>query len=81
MRRSGTPQETILRQLKVGDYNLLVMGVSPRPGDQLFFGQVPAEVLDRAECSILFVAGEPPVAMPEAGEASAKEPEAVAATV
>jgi len=81
LRRSGTPQETILRQLKVGDYNLLVMGVSPRPGDQLFFGQVPAEVLDRAECSILFVAGEPPVAMPEAGEASAKEPEAVAATV
>ena len=81
LRRSGTPQETILRQLKVGDYNLLVMGVSPRPGEQLFFGQVPAEVLERAECSILFVAGEPPVAMPEAGEASATEPEAVAATV
>jgi len=36
------------------------MGVSPRPGDQLFFGQLPAELLERAECSVLFVASEPP---------------------
>ena len=41
-----------------GGYNLLVMGVSPRPGDQLFFGQVPAELLDRAACSLLFVASD-----------------------
>jgi len=70
LRRSSTPQETILRQLKVGDYNLLVMGVSPRPGEQLFFGRVPAEALERAECSVLFVASEPSVSAPEAREAS-----------
>jgi hypothetical protein len=35
--------------------------VSPRPGDQLFFGQVSAELLERAKSSILFVSGEPPI--------------------
>ena len=60
VRSVRTPQEAILRQLDVGGHNLLVMGVSPRPGDQLFFGQVPAELLERAECSVLFVASEPP---------------------
>jgi len=54
-----SPPEDILRQLEIGRHNLLVMGVSPRPGDQLFFGEVPAELLERAECSVLFVASEP----------------------
>jgi nucleotide-binding universal stress UspA family protein len=58
VRHADRPEEAILRQLKMGDYNLLVMGVSPRPGEQLFFGRVPAELLDGAECSVLFVAGE-----------------------
>ena len=35
------------------------MGVNPRSGDQLFFGEVAAEMLARTECSLLFVAGEP----------------------
>jgi hypothetical protein len=33
--------------------------VSPRPGDQLFFGEVPADLLARAPCSLVFVATEP----------------------
>jgi nucleotide-binding universal stress UspA family protein len=61
VRSVRTPQEAILRQLDVGGHSLLVMGVSPRPGDQLFFGQLPAELLERAECSVLFVASEPPI--------------------
>ena len=65
VRSVQTPQEAILGQLEFGDHNLLVMGVSPRPGDQLFFGEVPAELLDRAECSVLFVASEPPTPEPE----------------
>jgi len=48
VRSVRTPQEAILRQLEVAGHNLLVMGVSPRPGDQLFFGQAPAELLERA---------------------------------
>ena len=47
VRSIRSPQEAILRQLEVGGHNLLVIGVSPRPGDQLFFGQVPAELLER----------------------------------
>jgi len=70
-----TPQEAILRQLEVGGHNLLVMGVSPRPGDQLFFGEVPAALLERAECSVLFVANEPPTPEPEPREASAAQKE------
>jgi len=58
VRSVRTPQEAILRQLEVGGHNLLVMGVSPRPGEELFFGEVPAELLERAECSVLFVASE-----------------------
>jgi len=65
VRSVRTPPDAILRQLEVGGHNLLVMGVSPRPGDQLFFGQVPAELLARAECSVLFVASEPPTREPE----------------
>jgi Kef-type K+ transport system membrane component KefB/nucleotide-binding universal stress UspA family protein len=58
--RADRPQEAILRELKATGCNLLVMGVSPRPGEQLFsLGQVPAELLEQAECSMLFVASEP----------------------
>jgi hypothetical protein len=37
---------------EVGGHNLLVMGVSPRPGDQLFFGQVPGGETDTSRPSI-----------------------------
>jgi nucleotide-binding universal stress UspA family protein len=70
VRSIGGPAEAVLRQLKLGNHNLLVLGVSPRPGDQLFFGPVPAELLERAECSVLLVSGEPPAAAPEGREAS-----------
>ena len=71
VRSIRTPQEAILRQLEVGGHNLLVIGVSPRPSDQLFFGEVPAELLQRAECSVLFVASEPSTLAPESGETAA----------
>ena len=71
VRSVRTPQEAILRQLEVGYHNLLVMGVSPRAGDQLFFGEVPAELLKRAECSVLFVASEPLTSEPESHKPSA----------
>jgi hypothetical protein len=70
-----TSQEAVLGQLEFGDHNLLVMGVSPRPGDQLYFGEVPAELLQRAECSVLFVASEAPTPEPEPREASAAQKE------
>jgi nucleotide-binding universal stress UspA family protein len=59
VRRARPPAEAILRQLALGNHNLLVLGVSPRPGEELFFGEVAAELLERVECSILFVSSEP----------------------
>jgi nucleotide-binding universal stress UspA family protein len=53
------PASAILRQLESGGHNLLVLGVSPRAGEELSFGQIAAEMLEHAECSILFVASEP----------------------
>lgn len=64
VRDAGTPQGAILRQIESGDHNLLVVGVSPRVGRDLFFGPVAAALLERAKCSMLFVAGE---ALPLAG--------------
>jgi len=54
-RRHAAAEEAILRQQRIGKHNLIVMGVSPRTGSNLFFGSVPAAVLERCDCSILFV--------------------------
>jgi Kef-type K+ transport system membrane component KefB/nucleotide-binding universal stress UspA family protein len=48
--------EAILEQLRAGEHNFVVMGVSPRPGTTLFFGDAAAAVLRRSHCSILLVA-------------------------
>jgi len=49
------PAQAILRQLRAGRHNLLVMGVSSRPGATLSFGAVAAAVLAQSERSVLFV--------------------------
>jgi Kef-type K+ transport system membrane component KefB/nucleotide-binding universal stress UspA family protein len=54
-RGNMAPDEAILRESKRG-YDLIVLGVSRRPGDTLFFGNTAAAVLDRSETSNLFVA-------------------------
>jgi Kef-type K+ transport system membrane component KefB/nucleotide-binding universal stress UspA family protein len=59
LRSRRAAENAIIREVRDGDYDLLVMGVSPRPGEQLFFGEVPADLLARAPCSLLFVASEP----------------------
>jgi len=55
VRRNAAAEESILRRLRAGSHNLLVMGVSPRPGESLSFGRVAAAILARAEHSILFL--------------------------
>jgi len=54
-RANIAPDEAILRESKRG-YDLIVLGVSRRPGETLFFGNTAAAVLDRSETSNLFVA-------------------------
>jgi DeoR/GlpR family transcriptional regulator of sugar metabolism len=39
-------------------YDLLVMGVSVRPGDKRFFGDLAAQMLQQEQCSLLFVCGD-----------------------
>ena len=35
----------------------MLMGVSVRAGDELFFGDLTAQRLQQAQCSLLFVSG------------------------
>jgi len=49
------PEEAILKESKRG-YDLIVLGVSRRPGETLFFGNTAASVLQRSDTSNLFVA-------------------------
>jgi len=49
------PEDAILSEAKRG-YDLIVLGVSRRAGDTLFFGNTAASVLERSDTSNLFVA-------------------------
>jgi Kef-type K+ transport system membrane component KefB/nucleotide-binding universal stress UspA family protein len=63
MRGAGTSQDAILQQIKSGGHNLVVMGVSLRPGEQLDLGQTAAALLDKAGCSLMFVVSEQPTSV------------------
>jgi Kef-type K+ transport system membrane component KefB/nucleotide-binding universal stress UspA family protein len=56
VRTSTSAADAILRRARGAKHNLIVMGVSARPGESPFFGDVPAAVLARADRSTLFVA-------------------------
>jgi Kef-type K+ transport system membrane component KefB/nucleotide-binding universal stress UspA family protein len=49
------PDEAILQEAERRNYNVIVMGVSRRPGDTLFFGDTAASVMEHAKRSIVFV--------------------------
>ena len=53
--RSGKPGSAILAKARRSRHDLIIIGVSRRPGEQLFFGKVAAEVLNAAPCSVLIV--------------------------
>ncbi|MGA8095747.1 MAG: cation:proton antiporter [Steroidobacteraceae bacterium] len=59
VRSHRDPDTAILREIGAGRHDVLVMGVSPRPGDLLNFGDVAAMLLERADCSLVFLAAEP----------------------
>ena len=50
------PHEAILAEVNKHGHDLIVMGVSRRPGDKLFFGDTAAAVLENSPASIVFVA-------------------------
>jgi nucleotide-binding universal stress UspA family protein len=49
------PEVAILRRVRRGRHNLLVLGVKVRPGEKLFFGRRTAALLENAPCSLLIV--------------------------
>ena len=51
-----TPRDAILTEVKKRGQDLIVMGVSRRPGDKVFFGHTAAAVLEKSPASIVFVA-------------------------
>jgi nucleotide-binding universal stress UspA family protein len=53
--KRGAAPEAILREGKSG-YELIVMGVSPRPGDELFFGNTASTVLKDSKLPVLLIA-------------------------
>ena len=71
---AGTSEDAILHQIKLGRHNLVVTGVSIRPGEQLDFGPTAAALLDQAECSLMFVVSEQPTTVAETVATSERDP-------
>ncbi len=58
MLRRGSAEIEVPRQLLSGQHDLVVMGVSRRPGETLFFGDVPDAVLDGPGPSVVLVSSQ-----------------------
>jgi len=56
IRAHADADEAILRQLKDGKHDLIVIGVSARPGATLSYGRAAAAILHRSDRSVLLVA-------------------------
>ena len=55
LRLDIAPEDAILRQARLGRYDLVVMGVGRPAGETLYFGKIAAAVLENSQHSILFV--------------------------
>jgi len=74
VRSDAAAEDAILLTAERGKHDLIVMGVSRRPGDTLAFGDVADALLKDAKCSLVFVAPQTRGAVksaPKGGEAAA----------
>ena len=55
LRLDLAPEDAILRQARLGRYDLVVMGVGRPAGETLYFGKIAAAMLENSQHSILFV--------------------------
>jgi len=55
VRADVAPAEAILAEIKRGGHDLVILGVNRRPGDELFFGDTAAAVLDRSPVPVIFL--------------------------
>jgi len=56
IRADMAPDRAVIAEAKKNGYNLIVMGVSRRPGDRLYFGETAAGIFQDAPISVMFVA-------------------------
>jgi nucleotide-binding universal stress UspA family protein len=49
------PDQAVLTEAKRNGHNLIIMGVSRRPGDKLFFGETAAGVFEKSPITVVFV--------------------------
>jgi nucleotide-binding universal stress UspA family protein len=56
MRVDVAAEDAILKEARRGAYDLIILGVTRRPGETLSFGNMAAAVLESSDLSILFVA-------------------------
>jgi Kef-type K+ transport system membrane component KefB/nucleotide-binding universal stress UspA family protein len=57
VRYAKVPENTILKLARENEFDLIVMGVNRRPGEELFFGRVAAKVLEKTKSSTLIISG------------------------
>ncbi len=56
VRTDIAPEDAILREARLGRHDLIVLGVSRRPGEMLSFGGTAAALLESSDRSLIFVA-------------------------
>jgi nucleotide-binding universal stress UspA family protein len=56
MRVDVAAEDAILKEARRGEYDLIILGVTRRPGETLSFGNMAAAVLENSNLSIVFVA-------------------------
>jgi nucleotide-binding universal stress UspA family protein len=56
VRADVAAEDAIMRELRMGRHNLIVMGVSRRPGKKLSFGHVAQALLEGSSRSVMFIA-------------------------
>ena len=59
VRTDVSAKDAILQAVERGGDDLIVLGVSRRPGDRLAFGELAAQLLSSAPCSLVFVSPQP----------------------
>jgi Kef-type K+ transport system membrane component KefB/nucleotide-binding universal stress UspA family protein len=50
-----SPLDAILREARLGNHDVILMGVSRRPGDRLSFGELAAALLESSDRSLIFL--------------------------
>src|SRR5262249_27000291 len=51
-----SPEDAILREARLGNHDLILLGVSRRPGERLSFGELAAALLESSDRSLFFLA-------------------------